>query len=50
MKNIKTKKTVQDYIRLAERGHSNKAIANYWKLPRTSVATLQANATRKGLI
>lgn len=42
----KTKRTVEDYIRLASRGFTNKQIAVYWKTSLRSIAAYQANVNR----
>jgi hypothetical protein len=41
-----TKKTVDDYIKLASRGFTNKQIAVYWKKSLRSISAYAANANR----
>ena len=40
-------KTVEDYIRLAKRGFTNKQIAVYWRTGIRNVAAYASNANRR---
>ena len=50
MTKTKTKKTVSDYVALANRGFSNKQISVFWKTGIMNIAGFNAQAKRKGLI
>lgn len=49
-KTISKKASVENYIKLAKRGFTNKQIAIYWRTGLMNIAAFAANATRQGFI